>query len=86
MVIVHKTFLLEQWKKRIAQFLPSARVGLVRQSVVDVLHCGFYFLFFIFSLFHFLFFYLFFYLFILYFVFFPRHCDCHASIFLQPSL
>jgi superfamily II DNA or RNA helicase len=31
-VIVHKTFLLEQWRERIAQFLPDARVGIARQN------------------------------------------------------
>ena len=31
-VIVHKTFLLEQWRERIAQFLPNAKVGIARQN------------------------------------------------------
>jgi len=36
MIIVHKEFLIEQWRERIAQFLPDARVGLVKAAVVDV--------------------------------------------------
>lgn len=36
LVIVHKTFLLNQWKERINQFIPSAKIGLIKQSVVDV--------------------------------------------------
>ncbi len=36
MIIVHKEFLLDQWRERIAQFLPDARVGLVKAAVVDV--------------------------------------------------
>lgn len=36
MIIVHKDFLLAQWKERIEQFLPSARVGLIKAKIVDV--------------------------------------------------
>ena len=36
LVVVHKSFLLNQWKERIAQFLPSARVGLIQGQVIDV--------------------------------------------------
>lgn len=36
MVIVHKDFLLQQWKERIEQFCPSARVGLIKGKVIDV--------------------------------------------------
>jgi superfamily II DNA or RNA helicase len=36
LVVVHKEFLLEQWKERIAQFAPSARIGTLRGKVVDV--------------------------------------------------
>jgi superfamily II DNA or RNA helicase len=32
LVVVHKEFLLNQWKKRISQFLPDARVGHVQQD------------------------------------------------------
>ena len=35
-IIVHKDFLLEQWKERIQQFLPSARIGLVKGKILDV--------------------------------------------------
>lgn len=36
LVIVHKEFLMNQWVERIQQFLPSARVGRIQGSVVDV--------------------------------------------------
>ena len=36
LVIVHKEFLIEQWIERIEQFLPHARIGLIRQKKVDV--------------------------------------------------
>jgi superfamily II DNA or RNA helicase len=36
MIVVHKDFLLGQWKERIEQFLPDARVGLIKAKVVDV--------------------------------------------------
>jgi len=36
LVIVHKTFLLNQWKNRIEQFLPDARVGIVQGKIIDV--------------------------------------------------
>lgn len=36
MVIMHKDFLLQQWKERIAQFAPSASVGLIKAKTVDV--------------------------------------------------
>lgn len=35
LVIVHKEFLMSQWRERIAQFLPGASVGLVQQDVCD---------------------------------------------------
>lgn len=35
MIVAHKEFLLEQWRERIGQFLPDARVGLLKASVVD---------------------------------------------------
>lgn len=34
-VLVHKTFLVEQWEERIHEFLPGARVGFLRQDRVD---------------------------------------------------
>ena len=36
MIIVHKDFLLNQWRERIAQFLPDASIGTVKAKVVDV--------------------------------------------------
>ena len=38
LIIVHKEFLIEQWVERINQFLPYARIGLIRQKKVDVLN------------------------------------------------
>ena len=35
-VIVHKEFLLNQWIKRIEEFLPEARIGIIQASKVDV--------------------------------------------------
>lgn len=35
LVVVHKEFLLKQWKERIAQFLPNAQVGEARQDTCD---------------------------------------------------
>jgi len=34
-IVVHKDFLLAQWKERIESFLPHAKVGLVQQTVCD---------------------------------------------------
>ena len=39
LILCHKEFLCEQWRERIAQFLPRARVGTIRQKVVDVEDC-----------------------------------------------
>ena len=36
LVIVHKDFLLKQWRERIEQFLPDARIGLVKAKVIDI--------------------------------------------------
>ena len=36
LVIVHKEFLMDQWKERIQQFLPTARIGRIQGSVVDI--------------------------------------------------
>ena len=36
LVVVHKTFLLNQWKERILHFLPNARVGLIQGKTIDV--------------------------------------------------
>ncbi len=32
LVLVHKTFLLNQWRRRIEQFMPEARVGIAQQN------------------------------------------------------
>jgi superfamily II DNA or RNA helicase len=36
MIVVHKEFLLEQWVERIAEFLPTARVGRIQGTTVEV--------------------------------------------------
>jgi len=35
-VIVHKDFLMTQWRDRIKQFLPEARIGKIQQSTIDI--------------------------------------------------
>ena len=36
-VVVHKTFLINQWKKRIQTFLPECRIGILQRDETDVL-------------------------------------------------
>ena len=36
LVIVHKSFLMNQWIERIAEFLPTARVGKIQGPIVDI--------------------------------------------------
>jgi len=36
LVIVHKSFLTNQWKERIEQFLPGARIGTIQGQVFDI--------------------------------------------------
>ena len=36
LIIVHKEFLLEQWIERIREFLPSARIGRIQGTTIDV--------------------------------------------------
>lgn len=36
MIVVHKEFLLDQWKERINQFLPRARIGYIKGPLCDV--------------------------------------------------
>lgn len=36
LVIVHKSFLLNQWVERIEQFLPGARIGTIQGSKIDI--------------------------------------------------
>lgn len=35
-VIVHKDFLIQQWKERIQEFAPSARIGTIKAKIIDV--------------------------------------------------
>lgn len=35
LIIAHKEFLLEQWKERIQQFAPTARLGLIKAQTLD---------------------------------------------------
>ena len=35
LVIVHKSFLLNQWKERIQEFMPNAKIGIIQQKTVD---------------------------------------------------
>lgn len=39
MVVCHKEFLMNQWRERIAQFIPTARVGLIKQGKVITKDC-----------------------------------------------
>ena len=36
LVIVHKDFLMQQWKERIQEFLPDARIGKIQGPIVDI--------------------------------------------------
>tara|TARA_B100001758_G_scaffold36350_1_gene27632 strand:- start:1909 stop:3333 length:1425 start_codon:yes stop_codon:yes gene_type:complete len=36
LVIVHKDFLMQQWKERILEFLPTARIGKIQGPIVDI--------------------------------------------------
>jgi superfamily II DNA or RNA helicase len=36
LVIVHKDFLMTQWRDRIKEFLPNARIGKIQQNTVDI--------------------------------------------------
>lgn len=35
-VVVHKSFLSNQWRERIQQFLPDAKVGIIQGQVIDI--------------------------------------------------
>ena len=35
-VVVHKDFLMTQWRDRILEFLPDARIGKVQQDTIDI--------------------------------------------------
>ena len=36
LIIVHKEFLLNQWKERIVQYIPNATVGIIKQNKIEV--------------------------------------------------
>ena len=36
LVIVHKDFLMTQWRDRITEFLPGARIGKIQQNTIDI--------------------------------------------------
>lgn len=36
LIIVHKSFLLNQWLERISQYLPTARVGRIQGQIIDI--------------------------------------------------
>ena len=36
LVVVHKSFLMDQWNERIRQFVPSASIGRIQQNTIDV--------------------------------------------------
>ena len=40
LVVVHKEFLVNQWKERIEQFLPGVKVGIVQQDRCEYKDCG----------------------------------------------
>ena len=35
-VVVHKDFLMTQWRDRIGEFLPDARIGKIQQNTIDI--------------------------------------------------
>lgn len=35
LIVVHKDFLLEQWTERIRQFIPEARIGIIKAKILD---------------------------------------------------
>lgn len=36
LIVVHKEFLMNQWKERIKEFLPDARVGTIQSKTIDI--------------------------------------------------
>jgi superfamily II DNA or RNA helicase len=36
LIVVHKGFLLDQWKERIAEFLPTAKIGRIQGQIIDI--------------------------------------------------
>lgn len=39
LVVCHKEFLMNQWRERIKQFIPNARVGLIKAKALDIDDC-----------------------------------------------
>jgi hypothetical protein len=39
LVVCHKEFLMNQWKERIAQFIPTARIGLIKAKTTNIKDC-----------------------------------------------
>jgi hypothetical protein len=39
LVVVHKDFLLKQWRERISQYIPKARIGIIKQSIYETENC-----------------------------------------------
>ena len=39
LVIVHKEFLVNQWKERILQYLPSCKIGIIQGTKVNIEDC-----------------------------------------------
>ena len=35
-VVVHKDFLMTQWRDRIIEFIPNARIGKIQQNTIDI--------------------------------------------------
>ena len=35
-VVVHKDFLMTQWRDRILEFLPDAKIGKIQQDTIDI--------------------------------------------------
>jgi len=36
LIIVHKTFLVNQWRKRLEQYLPNSRIGIIQQDKIEI--------------------------------------------------
>jgi len=41
LILVHKDFFLKQWKNRIKGFMPTAKVGVIRQNICEFEDCDF---------------------------------------------
>lgn len=37
LIVVHKEFLVNQWKERIEQFVPGARIGIIQQNTIETM-------------------------------------------------